>query len=630
MIVSLKNKHNTEGNMFCTKCGNPIDGSANFCTRCGAPVRIKIDIDMGQTLNLTIARINELYNNPTEENKNEIFRLATDAERKYPVTGKLMAILGSIYLNAIGTVEDLKKAEHYLRLAVQSNETDAYFDLGLLLSLNTDKECIIWLEKAMSLGKTDAMIALGDIYTTGDFIDVDIQKALYYYNCALQSGDNMALRQIGALYYCGDLGEENKDKAFSYIKAYVKLFPDDGIGAFDLARCYANGVGTKINAKKAELYFQKALSDQPNDPFYLWSYAKFLEETYRTYCIQMYEKALSNNDANSGLDLFSIYTNGRFIEPNIQVALSYIDKCIELSSEQNDTELLQLARDTMTVFFERTDFLSRSPYLAPNLTLRYPDIANYLKNMELPRRYIVWLEVSVNMGHYIEPYVISESIECKVPYFCDNETELSYFTKHNTTDPLNDDIDSIESLIGMYYYVKDYKHPYKYQYWLDRLGTLAEEGSLEAQALIISRNYFYERDIEEGRDGKGNSAHLPLKDKFKEKYAESLIEQFNSGNAYAMLAVAKYMSFFIKIDRKKVLQDAGEKGLTDAWYELGKIYDVEYYEKNNQSLDGYGASEECTLAQRCFQNGLQCNNGKKVNACKKELEVISNLHRKQP
>ena len=103
-----------------------------------------------------------------------------------------------------------------------------------------NNDCIEWLKKAALKGKTDAMFELGEIYTNGGGIDIDVKEAKKWYKMGADKGHTRCMLE----YSAACLIEEKYDTALKYAKKpaenqYVNAFAIIGI-------CYFNK-GTKSN-----------------------------------------------------------------------------------------------------------------------------------------------------------------------------------------------------------------------------------------------------------------------------------------------------------------------------------------------------------------------------------------------
>lgn len=223
-----------------------------------------------------------------------------------------------------------------------SNETDQLFDKALSLANQSDASCVPLLLECAKSGNCNAYIALGQIYDAGDFVQEDAKLALFYYNKSVELGSKLALGAIGSLYFSGRLGDENRYKAFEYLKEHLTYYPEDEISLFDLGRCFADGIGTDVNYEKAKTYFLIVLELNPQNISYIWRYATSLKEMGSPECISWFEKGSQLGDAASSYYLGCIYSEGSIVKQDFQKTKLYLKKVTEQATDQ-ESELRILA-----------------------------------------------------------------------------------------------------------------------------------------------------------------------------------------------------------------------------------------------------------------------------------------------
>jgi len=97
-------------------------------------------------------------------------------------------MLGKIYLEGLGIDADIDKGIEYYKIASETHEGEKasmvlaklYYD-GEIVDRDID-EAIKWYERAVECGSWAAAKKLGDIYSTGDGVPVDEQKAQEWYD----------------------------------------------------------------------------------------------------------------------------------------------------------------------------------------------------------------------------------------------------------------------------------------------------------------------------------------------------------------------------------------------------------------------------------------------------------------
>ena len=111
------------------------------------------------------------------------------------------------------------------------------------------------LLQEVRIGKTSAMVQLGDIYFEGsqkDNVPKDTAKALNLYRYASEWGDPCGTSRLG-LYYFYDSLRTDYQRAFRLFEQAATA--DDDLGKYYLSVCYLKGRGTAPNKKKAKKVF---------------------------------------------------------------------------------------------------------------------------------------------------------------------------------------------------------------------------------------------------------------------------------------------------------------------------------------------------------------------------------------
>ncbi|WP_104692694.1 tetratricopeptide repeat protein [Helicobacter felis] len=115
-----------------------------------------------------------------------------------------------------------------------------------------DTEYYDLFEKATRMGSGDAYRYLGIFALNND----NYEKAMEYYQTAVQKGSADALDNIGSLYMYGQGVSKNYAKALEYFKKAAEK--GSAVGAYDAGVLYSKGQGVPKDSKKANEYFMKA------------------------------------------------------------------------------------------------------------------------------------------------------------------------------------------------------------------------------------------------------------------------------------------------------------------------------------------------------------------------------------
>jgi TPR repeat protein len=120
--------------------------------------------------------------------------------------------LGFMYRYGYGVEKDLKKAVELFICCGELGNKDVTYALADIYELNADKDCFKWMEKCAELGNDDMQSALGDIYIKEGKYDL----ALIYYKQSDKSNNEHACKMLGDIYYQGIGVKIDIKKALKY------------------------------------------------------------------------------------------------------------------------------------------------------------------------------------------------------------------------------------------------------------------------------------------------------------------------------------------------------------------------------------------------------------------------------
>ncbi len=128
---------------------------------------------------------------------------------------------------------------------------------GLKDGVRRDKfSAMNWLNKAVKLDDSDAMMQLGDVYNEMK----EYESALEYYKMAADKDNAEAMNMIGIYYDRGNGVEKNKELAFEwYLKAAEA---GSSIGMANVGVCYRDAEGVEINSGLADYWLSKSVEKQ--------------------------------------------------------------------------------------------------------------------------------------------------------------------------------------------------------------------------------------------------------------------------------------------------------------------------------------------------------------------------------
>ena len=184
-----------------------------------------------------------------------------------------------------------------------------------------------------------ASYLLGQMYDNGELLEEDSNLALHYYEKALAQGDIQAYAPIGSLFFTGRLGKSRRHEAYHYLINALRFYPNDVIAHYDIARCYAYGIGTDTNIQEAKEHFEICLAEKPDYAWYYHSYAMALEKFDSPKCIELYKKGSDLGMGDCSYRLGCIYHNGmRSIPKSFDNATYYYQLALRQLSDSDDPD----------------------------------------------------------------------------------------------------------------------------------------------------------------------------------------------------------------------------------------------------------------------------------------------------
>jgi TPR repeat protein len=120
-----------------------------------------------------------------------------------------------------------------------------------------DAACALaWLGRAAAQGRASAQSLLGWMYSTGELVPPDDQRAFAYLMDAAKLGDVAAENNVGQMYETGRGTPANDGEAFTWYKRAAEA----GLGSaqVNLARSYIEGRGTAPDRAAAKVWLEQA------------------------------------------------------------------------------------------------------------------------------------------------------------------------------------------------------------------------------------------------------------------------------------------------------------------------------------------------------------------------------------
>lgn len=129
--------------------------------------------------------------------------------------------LGLAYGNGNGVAVDKQKARNYYRMAAEKGDVNAQIQYGYILETEdfNMKEALKWYQKSADQGNMIAQYNLGQMYRSGNGVEVDYEKALKYYKKAADQGYADAMNCLGFMYEKGLGVNSNINTAYQWYQA---------------------------------------------------------------------------------------------------------------------------------------------------------------------------------------------------------------------------------------------------------------------------------------------------------------------------------------------------------------------------------------------------------------------------
>ena len=182
----------------------------------------------------------------------------------------VLGIIGLSTFYAIGSEDcavDPDKSYSLLNKALASGNAWAMLQMAkeMLFAWTFRKNVnrgIMLLKKCMDAGIPESFDIMADLYKDGTGVEKNQDKALEYYNKAIERGYYESYESLGFMYILDPEDsqqlntEENQKKAISYFRKGVDLEVPGCLSA--LAMCYREGYGVPVKEEQSLIWYKKA------------------------------------------------------------------------------------------------------------------------------------------------------------------------------------------------------------------------------------------------------------------------------------------------------------------------------------------------------------------------------------
>ena len=254
-----------------------------------------------------------------------------------------LSVLGMLHAEGIGCEKNLVIAVNYLERAARQGNANAYYYLGDLFTTGKSFEvdinrALLNYSLAADHGIFTAYETMGDIFFEGKLVARDLARAIELYDKAAAAGvesakkksDNLkakremffkyakeaeyldpaqcfrnsaistamghvpAMKLLAHLYEVGNGTKKDRRRAFFWYNSALEA--GDKLAAYEVGRCYAYGIGTAFNYKKAIENLQIAVAaghapaQRELDRLVANRNARISEKSFSTAMRLLYEK----------------------------------------------------------------------------------------------------------------------------------------------------------------------------------------------------------------------------------------------------------------------------------------------------------------------------------------------------
>ena len=291
--------------------------------------------------------------------------------------------IASMYMYGQGTEENLKEAVQWFEKSYELGNPDAAYQLGLIHSQNNTEYFDNAKAQAyftfafnnylnLEAEEQNPIIEyrVAKMFHNGLGTDINIAKAIEWYEKSLANGNNNAAFELGKIYSNETSEFFNIVKAqecyANALKQYISDYsnnPDD-FTAYRIASMYMYGQGTVLNIPEAISWFEKSYKFGNPDAAYqlgnIYHSDKYgfrnnnLAYQYYNFAFNSYMNEFNRNpaDGNLAMRIGTMYHYGLGVERDIKKALSWYKKAVELGNlkaqekidnAQNDKSLSALS-----------------------------------------------------------------------------------------------------------------------------------------------------------------------------------------------------------------------------------------------------------------------------------------------
>ena len=356
--------------------------------------------------------------------------------------------LAEAYRVGKGVPKDVDKAKEIYSSCVEALEAmcasgcaDAQYGLGFellygIFSAKNENKAYYWLEKAMKSGNVGAGVLVAEILINGWGQEKDEQAGIAILEGYANTTNNNAHFELGKIYYFGRLKEQNYKKALYHFKkaaerghAYSQVY---------VGNIYYYGKGVSIDYVEARKWYELAENQGNNGAAlslgYIYFYGKGIAKD-KQKAFKYFKESADKGNASAQYMLHYFYLQDEQFK-NYELGRKYLEK----SAEQGDVRAQKLLAkcyigsfdfvedDVKFAFWMRKAAEQNDAEAQRILGEAYIELEN---EKALPKSYpdaIEWLEKACINGD-VEAAVLLAEVYSTVDGYKDTQ-KFSYYTDH--------------------------------------------------------------------------------------------------------------------------------------------------------------------------------------------------------
>ncbi|WP_082633334.1 SEL1-like repeat protein [Lacimicrobium alkaliphilum] len=256
--------------------------------------------------------------------------------------------LGEMYRD-YPNIKNMELSERYFLEGAKAGVQKCQRELGYLYKNHFEKheESVKWLKVAAAQGDVDANYSLGLAYDFGYGVEVDVYRAIDYYEQATKLGSDISPANLGYIYETGKHGTTiNNRKALHYYEISAKRNNPQGMN--NLATFYRYGIEVQQDLRKAFVLYTN--SAKANNEFALNNLANMYlnaEGVQQDYgkAFELFERSSSLNFPDAIHSIGAMYFHGLGVEKNYSKAVEYLTRSSDLGNSSSSNELALIFSD---------------------------------------------------------------------------------------------------------------------------------------------------------------------------------------------------------------------------------------------------------------------------------------------